>query len=811
MKRKITMIAAAVALVSSAYSAPITPEEALARANSSAPAKVRLMTGGGMRLVHTAHLENGVASAYIFSPTEGKGYTILSANSLAVPVIGYSDSGTIDVNNLPPSLKWWLDEQARKVEYVESKGFGVESVKAYAPEDMSAIPVLMKTKWDQSAPYDRETPEFNGVHAPTGCVATSFAQVMNYFKYPEKGEGSIRYVDSYGRSRTMKFNRNFQWDLMLDEYTGDYTDEQADAVAYLMKSCGYSVQMGYGRDASGAVSFRLANAATTYFKYDKGTYYTERQFYSLDQWTHMIYDNIKNVGPVIYDGRSIDGGHSFVCDGYDGNGYFHFNWGWGGLSDGYYVLDSLNPESQGIGGAEGGFNTSQGALLGMQPDKGGESHERYANVRIYGTTQAQLVGNNIEFTATGASMSGWGNASYRNIDVNVGAIFSKVGSEESVADVKGYLQFSYGENENLSLTETTFYPAYNVSPVVPIPQLADGDYKVTLASKDLQVADAPWQPMICDWGDTNYCYLSVSNGVAKVTTAAPSTLAVENSVIDSPLYMGRNARLVTSFKNNSDLQLTLCYSPVLFRSGKIQYEGDMMLASVDAGQTLEKTSLVAFYEAAGANDTGFGTYELKIVNRANNEVIGTFGEYELSSVSSRLKLTLDEFAVENAEQQAVQSGSRTFEDTYIISDPANFNLDVKYTVSQGYFDTSFRVIASRYNPETGKFEPFENNLYYVQPFLGQGESQDVVLPLDFSNYPGGYVYMLYASYIENGRNKTLGSISITYSNSGVEGVISDSVAAECEYYTLQGMKVENPVKGQVLIRKCGTTVSKIRY
>ena len=32
------------------------------------------------------------------------------------------------------------------------------------------------------------------------------------------------------------------------------------------------------------------------------------------------------------------GGHAFVCDGYDGKGYYHINWGWGGDSDAYFLL-----------------------------------------------------------------------------------------------------------------------------------------------------------------------------------------------------------------------------------------------------------------------------------------------------------------------------------------------------------------------------------------------------------------------------------------------------------------------------------------
>ena len=69
-------------------------------------------------------------------------------------------------------------------------------------------------------------------------------------------------------------------------------------------------------------------------------------YHSTSEWEQMIYDNLKTVGPILYGGGSmLGGGHSFVLDGYDGNGMFHFNWGWSGMSDGYFSLDALNPGS----------------------------------------------------------------------------------------------------------------------------------------------------------------------------------------------------------------------------------------------------------------------------------------------------------------------------------------------------------------------------------------------------------------------------------------------------------------------------------
>ena len=87
--------------------------------------------------------------------------------------------------------------------------------------------------------------------------------------------------------------------------------------------------------------------------------------YTYDNWIDLIYNELYQGRPVVYGGEGTDVGHEFVCDGYmyEGGDLFHINWGWGGMSDGYFVLSVLNPDEQGIGGLAQSRPPSAGRML----------------------------------------------------------------------------------------------------------------------------------------------------------------------------------------------------------------------------------------------------------------------------------------------------------------------------------------------------------------------------------------------------------------------------------------------------------------
>ena len=157
---------------------------------------------------------------------------------------------------------------------------------------------------------------------------------------------------------------------MLPNYTGNETSTQNNAVAKLMSDCGVAMDMGYGA-SSGAVTRIAMNRMPKHFRYDKSIKFIMRDAYTLDKWLSIINGELSSNRPVIHTGASNQGGHAFVVDGCNSNGYYHVNWGWNGMSNGYFVLTDLTPTDQGIGSSEGGYNLRQGLIYNIMPDRGG--------------------------------------------------------------------------------------------------------------------------------------------------------------------------------------------------------------------------------------------------------------------------------------------------------------------------------------------------------------------------------------------------------------------------------------------------------
>lgn len=320
---------------------------------------------------------------YVFNMTDKGGFVIVSNESETTPILGYSETGSIelDPDKMPENMRNWLQGYADEIAWLQKQeNYGkikiksVNNTKARTRSHATkAIEPLVKTTWDQGVPYNNLCPPYSNTrNCATGCVATAMAQVMNYHQWPTAQTATIpAYTDSYGEQRSQLDPTTFDWDKMIPNYSGSYTDDQATAVATLMKYCGYSVEMDYDYE-SGSTTDMVAIALKSYFDYNTTTQWVSRNYYTYDKWKDLIYYELEHGRPVVYGGQSSGGGHEFVCDGYkyqNGDDYFHINWGWSGYNDEYYLLSSLNPfGEQGIGGStsDDGFHYGQDAVIGIQ-------------------------------------------------------------------------------------------------------------------------------------------------------------------------------------------------------------------------------------------------------------------------------------------------------------------------------------------------------------------------------------------------------------------------------------------------------------
>lgn len=281
--------------------------------------------------------------------TQGGGFAVIANDDNFSPVLGYSEnSGNGEV---APGFLWWMNEMNASLEQALANGETNEPVKLDASYKKE-VPQLLTTIWGQGKPNNNLTPVYPGEngdeHYVVGCVATAMSQIMRYHKYPIHGKGSRSYRFAPGggvAAVTLSANfgeATYDWDNMIDDYSGSYTDAQAQAVALISFHCGVSVKMTYTKDGSGSYSSDAVGALRKYFAYNPNIKYFNRDYFPKKEWMNLVYRELSDGCPILYGGQSTSGGHAFVFDGYNEKGLVRVNWGWNGSQDGYFDIGSLN-------------------------------------------------------------------------------------------------------------------------------------------------------------------------------------------------------------------------------------------------------------------------------------------------------------------------------------------------------------------------------------------------------------------------------------------------------------------------------------
>ena len=350
MKKTVLLLTALLMGCSLMQAKPIDRDAALAAAKKFATAQMALERTEP-QLVYTAQND-----AFFVFNLGSDSFVIIAGDDAYRPVIGFSDASRFEADNIPPALQDYLDGIAERIGRMRRQG-NATATPLVAAEWASVTErglllsrnggrertFFCQTKWNQDYPYNiccPEDPAGSGGHTYVGCLATAMSQLMRFWAYPTKGNGSHCYNHSdYGQICADFGSTNYDWDNMPNVLNNNSTDEEKLATGTLCFHCGVTIDMGYGPDGSGGASGPIPGVMNTYFNYSEANVQLRRDDYETETWKTMVREQFDMGWPMYYGGCENDGCHAFVCDGYDDNDYFHFNLGWGGSSDGWYHID----------------------------------------------------------------------------------------------------------------------------------------------------------------------------------------------------------------------------------------------------------------------------------------------------------------------------------------------------------------------------------------------------------------------------------------------------------------------------------------
>lgn len=421
----------------------------------------------------------GANDYYAFN-INGGGFVIIAGEDRAAQVLGYSDQGYIDFNKLPAPLQELLDGYKKEIEFLQTYK-GDDLVPATASFKASGtVGPLIKSTWGQEYPYDMQCPVYQGEYCVVGCIATAMAQVMNYWQYPT----SLSSINSYycrtiGQTVSSLPATTIDYSLMLDSYChwdwdnseliqDTYTDAQAQEAAKLCRYCGQAVNMSYSPDGSGAYTDSQLSAMKK-FGFSNSKLYSKGgswggwgggsggSSYTTAQWENMIKTELDAGRPILYSADDPSaGGHAFICDGYNSEGKFHFNYGWYGTCDGWYVSTALNMTHR--DGDELHFNSGHEMITGIEaPD--------------YCVIEAESIDANTGMIILGDELNAVAN------NVTIKTSYSNINLMFTLTDENGTVVSS---GNAVSVTKNSFEQGSTVTGKVALPdKLEQGSYNLT--------------------------------------------------------------------------------------------------------------------------------------------------------------------------------------------------------------------------------------------------------------------------------------------------------------------------------------------
>lgn len=733
--RYILSLATITAGAISMLGAELSPDAALARALDNSRHRLPAKSASYKLSKTISRVNDPAASLYVFSNTD-KGFLITSADDRLPAILGFSDDA-FDANNIPPAMEWWLNEYAKQAELVLSQP-QQEKAPVFRVQRDNIAPLVNST-WNQDDPYNLQCPTWNGKRSMTGCMATAMAQIMNYHQWPNKGVGSNSYQIKYNeQAQTVSLNfseTSFDWSNMLDDYSNDATSEQKDAVAKLMYACGVATNMQYSPSESSTTITECHKAMINHFDYDKGLRLFYRDYYSINDWEDLIYNQLKEYGPVLYTGFSTTSGHAFVCDGYH-DGYFHFNWGWNGMSDGYFRLTALDPRQQGIGGSSDGYDLSQNIIGNISKPR--ENSQEYPNVVLLDefkiTESSVTAGQQVTIESQICSYS------LSNMDVFFGLKYKPNSGESIYSPLYARAKLGYNTVANKVPTTT---PS----------NLTDGTYIVTPA----YYVDNTWYDMPTPISDVQKYILTVSGSTL---TFAPETnrakLYASNVTMQSEIYLGYPFSLSTTVQNYGEKEFYGSIMPLFCEPGTSNSVaiGDDCALNLLPGESADINYVSKSFRVFKGENLEAGEYDMYMFNYK------TF-----TAFSNPIRVI-----IKNPVATTISISNLTLEGDNNNADYNGLNFKANVSCSKGYFADRLTLAIFKY-PEGGS-SLITSKSNYV--FAKADETKEAKFFVKFNKAELGGKYMAYIFY--NGTQQKDGVIfTICKNQTGID----DPTATDC--------------------------------
>ena len=764
MRKLILLIGMSIAISASMLAAPVTKKKALREAVGFVQQKNTSPAESNMSLVAQGQpTAQGQPSYYIFNIGQDGGFVVISGDDRTNPILGYSDTGSIDPSRMPANMKAWLDGYDRQMGELATMSDAQAEAVMSAPRKAkvttrNSIAPMITTQWDQATPYWNECPQFmnsddeaDGYElAYTGCVATSMSQLMYFHKYPEQTTNVIpaytfTYSDGNYNYSTVEMGElpttTFDWAHMRETYTGAEDEVYTSAVAHLMFYVGCALKTQYGVSSSGAYTDDIPKA---FALFGYGSKIAFRNDYTQADWDNLVYEELKAGRPMIYNGTAgSGGGHSFICDGFEYGDYFHINWGWGGMGNGFFQLSILNPRASGIGGSSSseGYNMKQNIIYniipGTAPTPGSGDEE-----------EAEPV-----LTATNVSgPSGWDRdrlsdpfkiykskivkASYSDHDGSGKKFKEALALYDPNNDTYSVLANSES-NIYMAVTTSALGQTYqfgsgiasNASNVIKFGAGLTGTYR--LVPMYQVEGSSEWKPM--KETDRYYLEVNMSNTYCTTTTHPMIDLSVTNWEFVGEKKVGSKMQINATVKNSSPDRF---FGDIYLDFGGQQIDEYSQYTTVVQAEVLAGEEKVVTFNVSPA------TAGTKTVRAMLVDSYGSF--YNLASAGS---VTIAESETADldlsVEIEATNAEGTTTENTHgtIYDSRAQFKATIKNNSTGEYNKYVLApLFICQWDAEKGKYNG--SMVTYKQQQLSLAAGEEKTLYFDFDNLAYGSVYSM---------------------------------------------------------------------